>query len=283
MLLLLSPIASLTKDISSLIKEFLRLFSLSRSAKSELAPPTLPDDRRIYVVGDIHGRLDCLDDLLGQILRDRIGFDGPVEYIFLGDLVDRGPDSRGVIQRLLDLSRADTLVRFLLGNHEEVMLMALHGDRTAMQLFDRIGGVATTLSYGINTVTYHAMTDEEKIETLNSMIPAEHLDFLSGFEDRIAVGDYRFVHAGIRPGIPFESQARSDLRWIRGEFLMHKLPFEGMIVHGHTVTDEVEYRINRIGIDTGAFKSGRLTCLVLERASQRLLQTALAVDPQYMD
>lgn len=264
------------------MKGLLGLRNPFRKARPDLAgPPSLHDATRLYVIGDIHGRLDCLDDLLARIDSDRVGFAGPVEYIFLGDLVDRGPDSSGVIQRLLDLSRGNTPTRFLLGNHEEVMIMSINGDRSAMKMFDRIGGRDTVLSYGIDPAEYDSLPVEGRIEALWQAVPQEHLDFLTGFEDRISIGDYRFVHAGVRPGIALENQVRSDLRWIRGTFLNHELPFDGMIVHGHTVTDEVDQRSNRIGIDTGAYKSGRLTCMVLEGATQRFIQTALAPDSRF--
>jgi serine/threonine protein phosphatase 1 len=258
------------------------LFAFLRKGTTEAPrPPTLFDDARLYVIGDIHGRLDCLDDLLDRIEKDRTGFRGPVEYIFLGDLVDRGPQSKGVIQRLLELSQGSTPTRFLLGNHEEVMIMSINGDRSAMRMFDRIGGRDTALSYGIDPDIYDSLPADGQIEALANAVPAEHLDFLSGFEDLIAVGDYRFVHAGIRPGVALNNQVRSDMRWIRGTFLNHELPFDGMIVHGHTVTEEIDQRSNRIGIDTGAYKTGRLTCLVLEGSTQRFLQTALAPDLRF--
>lgn len=239
------------------------------------AAPALPEAMRLYVVGDIHGRLDCLDDLLARIAADRAGYDGPVAYIFLGDLIDRGPDSAGVVERLLALSRGDTPMRVLLGNHEEVMLIAMSGDRAALAMFERIGGRATLRSYGIDPAAYDAMSVDERIVALARAVPEAHLAFLSAFEDSIVVGDYRFVHAGVRPGVAFDRQKTADLRWIRAGFLDHGAPFDGMIVHGHTVTQEVDRRANRIGIDTGAYRSGRLTCLVLEGETQRFLQTDL--------
>lgn len=258
------------------------LFSFLRKDTAQMAhPPSLHDDTRLYVIGDIHGRLDCLDDLLVRIGNDRAGFHGPVQYIFLGDLVDRGPQSAAVIRRLMDLSQGSTPTRFLMGNHEEVLIMSINGDRSAMRMFDRIGGRDTALSYGLDPRDYDSLEVDARIEALWHAVPPDHLDFLSTFEDRISMGDYRFVHAGIRPGIALGSQSRSDLRWIRGTFLNYELPFDGMIVHGHTVTDEVDLRSNRIGIDTGAYRTGRLTCLVLEGASQRFLQTALAPDLRF--
>lgn len=254
-----------------------------KTADKSGGPPSVPDGLRLYVIGDIHGRLDCLNDLLRRIQSDRIGAQGRVEYIFLGDLVDRGPESAGVIDRLIALSRDETPIRFLLGNHEEVMIMSINGDRAAVKLFDRIGGRETAASYGLDLDEYDQLSAEQKIAGLAAAVPDEHLHFLSEFEDLIAIGDYRFVHAGVRPGVPLNSQVRSDLRWIRDRFLEHDELFDGMIVHGHTVTADVDQRHNRIGIDTGAYRSGRLTCLVLEGTSQRLLQTALAPDLRFED
>jgi len=239
------------------------------------AAPSLQDATRLYVVGDIHGRLDCLDDLLARIEADRAGYEGPVEYIFLGDLIDRGPDSAGVVSRLLALSQAATPTRVLMGNHEEVMLVAMSGDRGALAMFERIGGRATMRSYGIDLAAYDAMAIDDRITALARAVPEEHLAFVSAFQDAIVIGDYRFVHAGVRPGVDFDRQKTADLRWIRSEFLDHDAPFDGMIVHGHTVTEDVTRRTNRIGIDTGAYRSGRLTSLVLEGATQRFLQTHL--------
>ncbi|CAN5196559.1 metallophosphoesterase family protein [soil metagenome] len=251
---------------------FLDRLRPGRSPVPSIAP-SVPEAVRLYVVGDIHGRLDCLDDLLARIEADRAGYDGAVEYIFLGDLVDRGPDSAGVVDRLLTLSRGETPVRLLMGNHEEVLLLAMSGDRAALALFERIGGRATMRSYGLDPVAYDAMAIDDRPVALARAVPKDHFAFLSAFQDSLVIGDYRFVHAGVRPGIDFDQQKTADLRWIRAGFLDHDAAFEGMIVHGHTVTDAVDRRTNRIGIDTGAYKSGRLTCLVLEGRTQRFLQT----------
>jgi serine/threonine protein phosphatase 1 len=235
----------------------------------------IPDGLRVYAVGDIHGRLDLLDDLLQRIATDESGRGDGLEthYIFLGDLIDRGPDSRGVVERLLDLSKTVAHVRFLMGNHEQVFLRALEGDKRSLRFLDRIGGRETLNSYGVTEEDYKMLGFEELATLAAERVPAEHVAFLSGFENMIMLGDYLFVHAGIRPGVCLEEQEHSDLYWIRDEFLSHKDSFGPIVVHGHSITSEIDLRANRIGIDTGAFASGRLTAIGLEGGERWFLST----------
>ena len=235
----------------------------------------VPDGVRVYAIGDIHGRLDLLESLLELIDTDnRARGDGAaVQLIFLGDLVDRGPDSRGVVERLLWLSKAGAPVQFLIGNHEEVFLRALGGDLRALRFLTRIGGRETLISYGIDAQEYRQLEFEELLERAQALVPEAHLEFLSGFKKWIAFGDYLFVHAGIRPGIPIEAQSTSDLCWIRDDFLSHREDFGKMVVHGHSITDDIDERGNRIGIDTGAFASGKLTAIGLEGEERWYLST----------
>jgi serine/threonine protein phosphatase 1 len=216
-----------------------------------------------------------LDRLLAQIEADDVAR-APADtlVIFLGDLIDRGPDSAQVVQRLLDLSLRSSQVRFLLGNHEEVFLKALDGEKGAMSFFLRIGGKETVLSYGISEAEYRVADYDALTGMLRSQVPQSHINFLSGFENLIQIGDYAFVHAGIRPGVPLAEQSPSALRWIREEFLGHHGPLEKIIVHGHTIADEVEERQWRIGIDTGAFATGKLTAMAFEGAARWVLQTS---------
>lgn len=242
----------------------------------EPAPPAarVPQGTRIYAIGDIHGRLDLLDDLLFRIDADDLMRGGTeTQLIFLGDLVDRGPDSAGVVQRALELRQSGRPIRFLMGNHEEVFLKALGGSLEALRFFVKIGGRATILSYGFDAAEYDRLEYDELLSALTQRVPQEHVAFLQGFEDRIAIGDYLFVHAGIRPRVPIEDQAGGDLRWIRSEFLDFRGDHGAVVVHGHTITDAVEERPNRIGIDTGAFASGRLTALGLEGGERWYLNT----------
>jgi serine/threonine protein phosphatase 1 len=242
----------------------------------EPAPPAarVPADTRVYAIGDIHGRLDLLDRLLFSIeADDRARGAMGSQLIFLGDLVDRGPNSAGVVQRALELKQSGRPVRFLMGNHEEVFLKALGGSLEALRFFVKIGGRATILSYGFDAAEYDRLEYDELLPRLIERVPAEHVEFLKSFEEQIAIGDYLFVHAGIRPRVPLEEQSGGDLRWIRSEFLDFRGDHGAVVVHGHTITDQVEERANRIGIDTGAFASGRLTALGLEGGERWYLST----------
>lgn len=235
---------------------------------------SVPPGQRVYAIGDIHGRLDLLDDLLARIEADDA--DRPSAeptIVFLGDLIDRGPDSAQVVQRLMELASGTNRARFLMGNHEEVFLKAMAGDSGALAFFIRIGGKPTILSYGISEQEYLASDYPELLELLRAHVPRPHLDFLAAFEDMIEIGDFAFVHAGVKPGVPLAAQTPGALRWIRDEFIRHAGPFEKVIVHGHTITEEVEQRRWRIGIDTGAFGSGKLTAMGFEDDRRWLLQT----------
>jgi serine/threonine protein phosphatase 1 len=252
------------------------LSSLARKRDVPSRPSgSLPAGMRVYAVGDIHGRLDLLDDLLRQMEADnaaRAAADTTV--IFLGDLIDRGPESAQVVQRLLDLGAGTDQVRFLLGNHEEVFLKSMAGEERALPFFLRIGGKPTVLSYGISQDEYDRSDYAELLELLRERVPQAHLDFLAGFEDMIVLGDYAFVHAGVRPGVPLDAQKPETLRWIREDFLDSIEPCEKIVVHGHTIADEVEERASRIGIDTGAYASGRLTAMGFEGSERWILQTS---------
>ncbi|MFS0738649.1 metallophosphoesterase family protein [Sphingomonas sp. 1P06PA] len=240
----------------------------------EPASWTIPDGQRVYAVGDIHGRADLLGSLIEQIeADDRHRGPALTTIIFLGDLIDRGADSRGVVERLMALKAERPRVRILLGNHEEVMLKALAGDRQALRMLIRIGGRSTLISYGIGEGEIDAGSFDDLGQRLEAAVPDTHVKFLSGFEDHVRIGDYLFVHAGIRPGVAIERQRTSDLRWIRGDFLDHDGKHGLVVVHGHSVTEAVDERHNRIGIDTGAFASGRLTALGIEGASRWYLST----------
>ena len=236
---------------------------------------SIPAGRRIYAIGDIHGRLDLLDALLARIEHDDAQRDTAESEIFLlGDLIDRGPESAQVIERAIDLSSRPFKTRFLLGNHEEIFLKALAGDLKTLAFFTRIGGRETILSYGISEQEYRDCDYPELLELLRARVPQEHIAFLQRFEDLIVVGDYAFVHAGIRPDRPLEDQQTSDLRWIRSEFLEHRGPFEKVIVHGHTVTADAELKPHRIGLDTGAYASDKLTAMGFEGNTRWVLDTA---------
>lgn len=236
-------------------------------------PPAVPDGHRIYAVGDVHGQDHLLVDLLGQIEAD-VG-DSPgvkVTIVFLGDLIDRGPRSAEVVERLRTYRPLGIRTEFLAGNHEEVLLRILGGETSLVADWLRFGGAHCARSYGLSSARLAKMSPAEAVEALRSAIPPEHQSFLASFADTLRAGDYLFVHAGIRPGVALADQDQVDLRWIRGPFLDHSARHEVMVVHGHTITNEVDERPGRIGIDTGAYKHGVLTALVLEGGERRILQ-----------
>lgn len=237
-------------------------------------PPAVPDGHRVYAVGDVHGRDDLLADLMGQIERDIAA--RPVReaiIVFLGDLIDRGADSAAVVERLRTYRPVHIRIEFLAGNHEEVLLRILDGDGSLISDWLRFGGAQCVRSYSLSASRLAKMSQDEAVAKLRSAIPAEHQAFLASFADTFRAGDYLFVHAGIRPGIALAEQAQADLRWIRDPFLDHPTRHELMVVHGHTISPNVEQSAGRIGIDTGAYKHGVLTALVLERTDRRLLQS----------
>lgn len=237
----------------------------------------IPPGERVYAIGDIHGRDDLFAELVEQIVADdHARAVADTTLILLGDLVDRGPDSKAVVERAMRLSEPFKEVRRIIGNHEECFLAALSGDVSRLRYFARIGGDATLRSYMPDKAAYEAFSFEDLAAVIADMVPAAHVNFLASGEDIIAIGDYVFVHAGVRAGVPLDNQAVGDLRWIREEFLRQRVDFGAMVVHGHSVTVEVDERPNRIGIDTGAFASGRLTAIGLEGADRWYLSTGTA-------
>lgn len=236
----------------------------------------IPAGERVYAIGDIHGRCDLLDALLEQIEADDAARPAArTTLIFLGDLVDRGPESAQVVERLFRLAEArpEGSTRFLLGNHEEVFVAVLAGDIKAMKFFNRIGGRETILSYGVTEAQYDDADYSELVAATQKLVPPAHFDFLRDFEDLIVIGDYVFVHAGVRPDAPLSQQRTGDLRWIRDDFLAFKGRLEKVVVHGHTISDEVEALPHRIGLDTGAYATGRLTAMGFEDDRRWVLQT----------
>jgi len=231
----------------------------------------IPAGERVYAVGDIHGRADLMELMIARIEADDAAR-GPARttVILLGDLVDRGPDSAGVIALARDWARRRT-VRMLLGNHEEMFLNAFEDENT-LRYFLRFGGRETLLSYPISQDEYNATTLEELQALMAQRVPFADIAFMRAMENLIRIGDYVFVHAGIRPGVPLDQQSPPDLRWIRAEFLDDTTPRDFAVVHGHTITAAPELHPCRIGIDTGAFASGQLTAIGLE-ATDRWLVT----------
>ena len=246
---------------------------LLRRPRPPSTRPAVPEGRRVYAIGDVHGCLDLLDDLLDQIAADdaRRGA-AETHLVFLGDLVDRGPDSAGVIERVRELQRTGQRVDVLMGNHEESFLSALEGRKGALRFFLKIGGRETLYSYGLSPDRFAMMTFEEVRDWMEGHVPDAHPDWLRALSNQVRIGGYLFVHAGVRPDVPLEEQDGQDLRWIRSEFLEYPADHGAMIVHGHTISDGVEERSNRIGIDTGAYATGVLSAIGLEGDARWFLQ-----------
>lgn len=237
-------------------------------------PPRVPDGTRIYAIGDIHGRDDLLDRLHASISEDARAHPGPSKsVIYLGDYVDRGPGSAQVIERLLRAPLSGFTSIHLKGNHEDMMMSFLDGPPTLGWLLN--GGTATLASYGVKAgglAIYFADLDGVRRD-LHAAVPPDHRAFLRALRLMHVSGDYAFVHAGVRPGVDLAAQDPAELMWIRDKFLRSKEDFGKVVVHGHTIADEPQVCANRIGIDTGAYASDRLTCLVLEGSERRFLHT----------
>lgn len=239
--------------------------------RQDIPLPAIPAGERIYAIGDIHGRADLFSGMIEAVERDD-EIRGPADttVILLGDLIDRGPHRAKVVAQARDWSRKRKL-RFLSGNHEEMFLQSFFKTGT-LRNFMKYGGFETIISYGIDEKELAAASLDESQQMMIDRIPWEDREFLRGFELMIAVGDYLFVHAGIRPKRSLDEQDAHDCRWIREPFLSFSGNLGFTVVHGHTVTDEPVIRHNRIGIDTGAFKSGRLTALRLEETERALIE-----------
>jgi serine/threonine protein phosphatase 1 len=238
----------------------------------------VPEGQIVYAIGDIHGRNDLLGQLHsaieGELASGAAGRQATIVY--LGDYVDRGPDSKAVIERLLDRPVMGAESIFLKGNHEDAMLRFLAGQQGGEDWF-AIGGGATAMSYGVQLRkgSNEALSPELARATLGAAVPPRHIAFLKNLKMFHQAGDYLFVHAGIRPGIALEDQHPQDLLWIRGEFLRSRRRHGYIVVHGHSSSSEVVVRRNRICVDTRAYATDRLSCLVLEGSGQRILRAAL--------
>ena len=244
------------------------------SPQTETLDASTPPDTRIYAIGDVHGRADLLGKLQSRIARDA----GRAQetrkvVVYLGDYVDRGPDSAGVIDRLIDGPLAGLEQVFLMGNHEDFFLQFLE-DPDVGALWVRNGGDATLASYGLDGAAECGAKDMAALSrSLHDKLPDRHLEFLKGLSVSHREGDYFFVHAGIRPGVPLDRQSEEDLLWIREPFLDSPDERDVVVVHGHTPVDVPEVHSNRIAVDTGAVWSGRLTAAVLRGRCKRFLHT----------
>jgi len=237
--------------------------------------PSTPANHRLYVIGDIHGRADLLTKLLKAVERNAADYpDKQKKLIFLGDYVDRGLHSKDVIERLTQPLPEGMEGIFLRGNHEEKLMEVLDGLTEDALAFLRYGGDATFSSYGVPVKKGLFGKDiDATIEKFINAVPKHHKDFLNSTLFYISFGDYYFVHAGVRPGVLLHLQNRRDQLWIRQDFIPSTYKFEKMIVHGHTITEKPVALPNRIGIDTGAYATGHLTCLILDGTERKLLRT----------
>jgi len=227
----------------------------------------VPEGWRTYAIGDVHGCLEQLDRLLEAIDADLLGRTAKAHLVFLGDVIDRGPQSAGVVDRLLHGPLPGEQQTFLLGNHEEIMLDCIDGNVEALSLWLQFGGIQTLESYGLSSARIFDRLGSLS-EAMREFIPADHIAFIRSFSDYLTLEDYLFVHAGIRPDIALDQQSPNDLRWIRSEFLDSVVDHGTVVVHGHSIVPEVEVRHNRIGVDTGCYRTGRLSALVLEGMSK---------------
>jgi serine/threonine protein phosphatase 1 len=226
---------------------------------------------RLYVIGDIHGRLDLLDRMIDVIRSDVEEHGAEALTVTLGDYIDRGPNSRGVLDRLAS-NPFPTPYIALKGNHE-ALLEAFLADPAVAKHWRAVGGAETLHSYGVPASgIMFERNYAEAAERLRDALPQEHMRFLLSMKTWLSHGRYFLCHAGIRPGVPLERQEEEDLLWIRGDFLTTKIDFGKIVVHGHTPRLEPEVLPNRINVDTGAFATGRLTCVVLDGGSHRFLR-----------
>jgi serine/threonine protein phosphatase 1 len=239
----------------------------SRLLQNERPAARLPDGIRIYAIGDIHGRADLLEALLRQIDADCTLYPSsrPI-VVFLGDYIDRGPASRQVLDLLLGCQRTKEAV-FLRGNHDNFVRRFLSSS-AVLDEWRLYGGLETLVSYGLKPSINPGVPEQRQLaKELEKSTPERHLEFLDSLNLSFNCGDFLFVHAGIRPGVPIRKQKEEDLLWIREEFLSCEQRFEKFVVHGHTPVRAPDIRSNRINIDTGAFATGRLTCIVIEGAA----------------
>ena len=251
-----------------------RIFGLA-GQRPQGEAPEVPAESRVYAIGDVHGRLDLLRDMHQLIHEDAYRRQAPRNVVvYLGDYVDRGDNSAAVLDLLLDQPLPSFTAIHLRGNHEDVLLQFL-SDTGVGPHWLVYGGTETLMSYGVRPP--EPATDRRQLlraqQELVRRLPQRHRRFLEQMPLAHVEGDYFFVHAGVRPAVPLDRQDRRDLLWIRDDFLEAEDDFGKIVVHGHTITDFPDVRRNRIGIDTGAYASGKLTCLVLEGSDWGFLHT----------
>ena len=236
-----------------------------------------PKNTRIYAIGDVHGHIALLDTLFTSIEKDLK--EHPIDnhkIIFLGDYIDRGPDSSGCVEFLIQLMATNKNVICLKGNHEDKLENFLEDPIKFADSFFTYGGTDCAISYGVDMSTGYRGNDEEALEIakdLGERMPGNHKAFYADLQTTVTIGDYMFTHAGVRPGIALDQQSTHDLIWIRAEFISNSELYEKVIIHGHTPTFPMEVLQNRINVDTWAYDTGVLSCIVLEGTDYRVIDT----------
>lgn len=250
----------------------MRRFASHPQVAAEGSNSVVPPGTRVYAIGDIHGRADLLDRMFERIAEDTSDAPGDKHVVYLGDYIDRGRDSKGVIERVTKRGPSGCTPHYIKGNHDAALLDFLDEPET-YRVWRSFGAAETLLSYGVRPPLYDSK--EQRIaarDALLNAIPRDHLAFFRALELKITLGDYVFVHAGIRPGVSIEGQSEEDLLWIRDEFLSSTQSHGKVVVHGHTPLSAPVRTSNRISVDTGAYATGVLTCAVLEGTTCRFLQ-----------
>lgn len=230
---------------------------------------------RIYVIGDIHGRYDLLRSLMRQIEQHARGRAEAerLHVLLLGDIVDRGPDSAKALHFLHDWTRHVRGQHMLLGNHEEMMLRTYAGDAQTFRAWMRVGGRETLKSFGLRISREEDLHDPRILRMVRDALPHDLMSFVATWPLTARSGDYFFCHAGVRPHVPLEKQVKQDLIWIRDEFLSDESDHGAIIVHGHSISPQIDRQVNRIGIDTGAYHTGVLTAAYFEDAETDFIST----------
>lgn len=265
------------------MRSFLKSLSLRRMVHMK-RQMCMPDGVRVYAIGDIHGQLDLL-----KSLHEKIGADmkaRPVEeciVVYVGDYIDRGPDSKGVISALIRGAPFQAEAHFLKGNHEDALLTFLE-DPGFLLMWRDYGGVETLASYGVDVPPFSVEAADDWIQDVHqrfsAALPKTHLAFLQGLDLSYSKGDFYFCHAGVRPGVPLAEQQSADLLWIREPFLTSRRFHGKMVVHGHTPQEQPVIKTNRLGVDTGAYITGALTAAVIEGTTFRFLQARRSAEAE---
>lgn len=245
--------------------------------KNAQPPASGPEGERAYVIGDIHGCYDAMIELLKKI--DAVDADKPkaqTSLIFLGDLIDRGPASKEVVEFLSKLSDASGSSVFLMGNHEEVLLDIVNGNADMVGPWFEFGGRSCARSYGVTDLGQVNIDPYPLAQQISQKVPQHHVDFIASFKDYHLFGDFLCVHAGIRPKQALDKQSSKDMRWIREPFLSYTKDHPYVVVHGHTVIETATDHGNRIAIDTGAGKDGTLTALCIDGTDRSFISVDVA-------